>query len=368
MRAVVWLVLVAGCRQIFGIDPPRLEDAALGDDGRRGSSDGSGSNVDAFAGFCYGPVGFTLCYPQAPTGSVTMSGTLDTKTAAQCSAAPATWTAAGQPDVCVIAAGDIMVESDVVVTGSLPLVLVAANTIVIAATLDVSSHGTQTRGAGGGSPQCTGMDGANGNATLGEAAGGGAGGTFETPGGNGGIANSQSAVACPAQVAHTPLRGGMDGGTGGAYQGGVTTSGFGGGAVFLAAGASITVNGVIDASGGGGDGGTNSAGGAGGGAGGMIAVYAPVISANGTLMANGGGGGTAGVSPDSSDGSDPLIGSPTLGGSGGVSSGNASGGNGCGHSLATAGAHGGGAGGGGCGYVLSNMAVSGIVSPGITAF
>jgi hypothetical protein len=322
MRQALWLVLAAGCSQIFGIDPPRLQDG--------GGSPGDAS--DAMVGdapACYGTTGYLLCYQHPPTGTVPLMGTMDTTAgASMCSAVPASWTAGGQMDACVIAADTITIGSNLRVTGARPLVLVAATSITIAGTLDLSNHG-----AGSGSVKCSSMDGANGMTSPVIPGGAGAGGSLETPGGNGGASSSASGSTCGAQLNHLPLRGGMDGGTGGSCQAGTASGGHGGGAVFLAAGTSITVDGVINVSGGGGAGGTYYAGGAGGGSGGMIALYAPSISANGTLMANGGGGGTSGVNnAGTRSGGDPSVTTPTMGGAGGVFGSQASGGDGCGHS------------------------------------
>ena len=370
MRSALWLGLVAavtpGCRQVFGIDPPRL----AGDAGGDVADAPFGPPADA--SYCYGPAAFPLCFETAPTGTVTPGATLDTTASASCmEPLPASWTAAGQPDVCLIAVADVNISSNLRVTGTRPLVVVAAATITVSATLDVSSHAGGSAGAGAGSPPCTGdvLDG-GGNATAG---GGGAGGTLATPGANGVGSFGTGGVSCPASTALAPLRGGPNGGTGGygADPTGNTPAGLGGGAVFLAAGTSITISGAIDASGGGGGGGTYFAGGGGGGAGGTIALYAPTITAFGTLMTNGGGGGTAGGNNGfTANGGDPLLSTPLAGGAGGVYESQSTGGDGCGHGTpATSGSGGGASGGGGCGFILSNQPLSGAtVSPGVTPF
>ncbi len=375
MRYASWIAVAAaftpGCRQVFGIDPPRLaSDAAV---------DVADAPVGppADASFCYGPSTFLMCFDAPPTGSLSLMS-IDAGKAVTCAPSlPASWTAAGQPDVCLLAYNDITIASNVRVKGTRPLVLLAATTINVSATLDASSQGASIGGPGASSPPCsTAINGYD--TTIAQSpGGGGAGGTLAGAGAVGGGDPGGTGVPCAASVEHTPLRGGANGGVGGDQPDYTLNpkAGLGGGAVYLAAGTSITIgaSGLINASGGGGNGGTNFTGGGGGGAGGMIALYAPTIDAIGTLMTNGGGGGGG-----RGNGSDPSTAAPTAGGAGGSFNGSPTGGSGCGRAAQpTAGAagsvpsgFGASGGGGGCGFILSSdtSLQSVTASPGLTPF
>lgn len=370
-----WLVValsVAGCRQVLGIEPPST--AASGVDAS--GTDASGADAAASDGphqFCYGAAGYQLCFATPPTGDVVLTGSnnkISTNTFTACTAAPTSWGSA-QPDVCMIAADTIELTTSLRVTGTKPLVLVAATSIDIAATLDLSNNG-----AGSAQPQCATINGYSDTSTS-NTGGGGAGGSLKTQGGAGGYGSGYG-VPCPAETNHVPLRGGMAGGGGGDYEAnnGGGTGGLGGGAVFLAAGSAITVDGVINVSGGGGAGGTYYGGGGAGGAGGMVALAAPLLSVGGIIMANGGGGGTPGINDAATGyGASPSVSSPLDGGSGGTmdqgSGSQPSGGHGCGAAApAVAGASGTAGGGGGCGFVLVSGTVTGgtSISPGTNPF
>ena len=376
MRYASWLALAAalmpGCRQVFGIDPPRLAGDAAAD-----SADGP-VGPPADASYCYGPSTFLMCFDTPPTGSLDLTTTIDTGKLMTCAATlPASWTAAGQPDVCLLAYNDITIATGIRAKGTRPLVLLAAATINVSATLDASSQNSNNPGPGASSPPCSVSINGYNNPNAQEPGGGGAGGTLAGAGANGGGNPPGIGVACAASIEHTPLRGGGDGGLGGAQPDYNLNSkpGLGGGAVYLVAGTSITIgaSGLINVSGGGGNGGVDVTGGGGGGAGGMIALYAPTIDAIGTLMSNGGGGGGG-----EGAGSNPSTASPTLGGMGGSFNGSPVGGTGCGRGAQpTAGANGSGAsgfgasaGGGGCGFILSSdtQLSSATVSPGLTPF
>jgi hypothetical protein len=126
------------------------------------------------------------------------------------------------------------------------------------------------------------------------------------------------APAAPSKI----LRGGCPGGKGGIGTGTTRTlGGPGGGAIYLVARGTLTINGAIDASGAGGNGGSSTkAGGGGGGSGGMIVIHAGTIAlgANGAVAANGGGGGGGGgVAAGGSDGDDPIGNFPLMVASGG---------------------------------------------------
>ena len=157
-------------------------------------------------------------------------------------------------------------------------------------------------GANPGATQCTAaLPGSSSN----NGAGGGAGGSFSGPGNNGGNGpNGVGAVATAASLG-TGLHGGCPGSLGGASGTENGPAGFGGGAIYLVAGTSITITKAIRASGGGGLGGTgDSAGGGGGGSGGMIVIESPLSTLSGSaeLAANGGGGGEGSLEQDNNNG------------------------------------------------------------------
>ncbi len=284
--------------------------------------------------------------------------------------------------LCVIAATSFTIDSGVTLTieDSDPVAIVATGSITISGTLDVSSkHTGPVLGAGGDDVACDsstldGMD-------SGNSGGGGAGGSFTSKGGDGGDGDNTAVAggtATPAVAAPSYLRGGCRGGVGGDGAGGTTraNAGDGGGAVYLVAGATITVTGTIDASGAGGrPGGLNLGGGAGGGSGGMIAFYAMAIDTTGaSIFANGGGGGGGGnAGVDGLGGHEPS--SPTATPSGGTGASGGNGGDGAfgttaaqsGTNGSSAGANtcGGGGGGGGIGVirVVSGQSLAGSVSP-----
>jgi hypothetical protein len=239
-----------------------------------------------------------VCLDQPPSGALVISTdvTIDTATVGtgNCTAIVAQPTG---PSLCVVAADSIAIGqgASLRASGANPLVLVASSTIDVSGELHVDSVRGFAVGAGA-QTTCASGDGANGNQGAG---GGGGGGSFGTPGADGGHGeNSQPGTAAAASPP-TFLRGGCAGGAGGTGDGGggAGAGGPGGGAVYLIAG-SISVAGVIDASGAGGSlggpGVNSSGGGGGGGAGGMIGLDAPAITVTGAVFANGGGGGGGG--------------------------------------------------------------------------
>lgn len=307
---------------------------------------------------CYGVGLVKPCFPSAPMGDVMLPATIDTDAPGTCSTVV---TAAD--DLCVIAGATISNEGAVSVTGSKPLVLVAVTTITIGATLDAASHRAPAKSGPGSDPngQCTG-------GTQPTISGGGAGGTLIGAGGNGGngAAGGTGGIAAAARNV-TTLRGGCRGqnAPGVGAQGGA-----GGGAVYLIANTSITINAPINASGAGGSPGiTGSAGAGGGGSGGMIGLDSPVISNNRVVFANGASGGEgSGQATPGNPGPEPIDGvisgpaqdGTTNGGDGGSGSGGttANGSNG------VTGAAGGGAGGGGVGLIKTYRGpLGGMASP-----
>lgn len=259
----------------------------------------------------------------------------------------ATPQATGGPELAVLRARALVFLGTIKVTGARPLV-VLADSIEVAATLDVSADGP-VAGPGGAVADGVGGNGIHtaGGSANGSDSGGGGGGfgsagehggntclreitpDLEDPptGGVGGVAFSTGTIEI--------LQGGGAGGLG--AQGGgneavcprVARGGGGGGALQLSARFAIDIPGVIDASGGGGDGGVacmveTAGAGSGGGAGGAVFVEAPSITVSGTIVANGGGGGGGGgvtraddTFSDGQPGRDGASGPAAVGGVGG---------------------------------------------------
>lgn len=258
------------------------------------------------------------------------------------------------PTVCVMYAKRFSVDSiGLRVEGPRPLVLVATDTITIDGVLDVASHVTSMPGPGSNPAGCGPT--AAAKPSNGGGKGGGAGGTAQGAGGAGGAAGSDGVGAQPkAPEAPGVIRGGCSGDNGVSPNG--CAVGRGGGAIYLIAGASITIgpNGKINASGSGA--GLAQSSGCGGGAGGMIGFDAPVITNNGILIANGGGG-SSGANGTPTPGNDPSA--PATGGSGGGNVAGGSGGGGAGGGMLEGLPGGGGAatlngggGGGGAGWIV----------------
>jgi hypothetical protein len=293
---------------------------------------------------CFGDSLIKVC-PTKINGLLTL-GSVNTDTDARCDNV-------GQPagpEVCVIAAADIMI-GDAVATGSRPLVLVAVSAIDVQGVLDVSSH---VGGVGAGADFAACAAGPGGNDTLG--GGGGAGGSFTGAGGNG--ANGGGGVAGGTATPGQNMLVGVRGGCAGARGGNATPTDAGGdsgGAVYLIAGTFITVSGGIYAGGAGGQGGLAHNGGYGGGSGGLIGLEAQGINLAGSasVAANGGGGGEGGSTQAGTNGNPGHDGSHdstlAVGGTGATSSGGDGGDGAAGTTSAMAGLNGNGSGAGGGG-------------------
>lgn len=186
----------------------------------------------------------------------------------------------------------------VVVTGVLPVVLLARSTIAIDGVLDAGASGTQagsgaraaTAGAGEhpANNVCDSGGGGGGHATAGAIGGGN---TCAANGGGAGLVEGDGAI--------TILAGGSTGGAGVSFACGIPAGGGGGGAIQLSAGRSIVIRGQVLAGGGGGAGGKecgdgDAGAGGGGGAGGAIFLDADEVTIDGTVLAHGGGGGAGG--------------------------------------------------------------------------
>lgn len=353
----------ASCRQLFGLHPvDDRRDGAVSD----GDGGGDGGSADAapdadVSPRCVGSGMYEVCLNPSPAAPIKLAGAIATDSPC---ATTARWTSSQQPaQTCFVVGTDITIDAAamVVATGTRPLVLVATRSITIAGALDVSSYvASADHGAGANASDCS--------PSLVPTAGGGAGGSFITAGGNGGhkLTDGDQGIAAAADAsAPAKLRGGCRGQDNG---GGTSHGGAGGGAVYLVAGALVSISGSISAGGAGGAGGAGSASpsGGGGGTGGMIALFAPTILANGaTLIANGGGGGGGGNAGSASgqDGGDGKTsgsgGAYVVTGGGGYTQ---RGPAGTGASVAATGVGGGGGGGGGAGFIGASVPLAGATS------
>lgn len=313
-----------------------------------GGGDAAGPPVDASP--CFGTGLVRLCLATPPTQPVTFgsSTTLDTDTSPACAPYDGT-------GLCVVAGTGVVIGAPLRATGSRPLVIASAGSIIVGGDLDVASRrvgSTMSPGAGAMAPGalCVAGD-------PPAQKGGGPGGSFGGRGGDGGIGATTSAAAAPAVTAVTALRGGCAGRAGHGTNPGA--GGAGGGAVYLIARGGIVIGASINASGAGGGGALADGGGGGGGSGGMIGLDAPTISVAAPVFANGGGGGEGGGMLAGNNGGTPGGATqPAPGGNGGAPNGgdggagsagaNKAGGRG-GDNTATAG---GGGGGGGAGIIL----------------
>jgi hypothetical protein len=334
---------------------------------------------DAFDERCFGGGTFYFCLDAVPTGTESLDNDSPLDTGSCTGSRQVVTSIPGTPptSVCLVAADAITLDGAVTlsVRGTRPLVLLGVTSITLDGDIDASSFDTKL-GPGANPSVCTtaGLDGTAG----GTGGGGGAGGTFGSLGGAGGAggggANAGGMPPATPPATSTVLRGGCRGGVGASGGGGAGPVGNGGGAVYLVSRGTITVNGVIDASGGGGEGGLQArGGGGGGGSGGMIVFHAETLTVDtaARIFANGGaGGGGAGANADGIDGADPMppnITQPAVG-SKDTTAGRAPAGDGAaGTTAATAGTqgtNGGGGGGGGAGQI--RVLRGGISFPGGT--
>jgi hypothetical protein len=279
---VAMLVLASGCRYFLDGEPAALDaDADAVDDSGQADLCGWGAGLVSAEGFCI---------PSQVLPLALQSGsTLDTSTDPGCLPV----TTGG--DYCVIAGTEVELAG-VRVVGDRPLFVLATGDLTVVGPIDAAAHTVAgpSRPAPGADPTACLAGTLPGAVTR-----GGAGGSFGTAGGLGGVIQaSGDPRASPGAIATLSppaiLRGGCRGQASTTSRGGA-----GGGAIYLVARGEIHVASSINGSGGAGDGGTangDGTGGGGGGAGGMIVLDAPLVEviAAARVFADGGGGGEGG--------------------------------------------------------------------------
>jgi hypothetical protein len=321
-------------------------------------------SIDAPPGsICFG-TGFikNFCFlpSEIPTAPLTLPSPFDTGGAGCSKVLPQV--GLSPPEICVMVGQSFTLPGTLRVVGKRPLAIITTMGITISGTLNASSDGLRGPGSPGAGVTC-------GVAAIGESAvsqtqggGGGGGGALRTGGGGGGAGTGGLAGGMGAVTREVLfVRGGCDGARGGAPQGGLGgMQGFGGGAVYLLTNDTLSISGVINASGSGGGAPGPRGGGGGGGSGGFIGLDAKTfdISDTARIFASGGSGASGGGETD--DGvlggsADPAndpgpTGSASGGGTGGSGWSTAPGDKGEEPSI-TLGAGGGGGGGGGAGFI-----------------
>lgn len=305
MRRCALLLLLVGCKQVFGLEAPAHE-AGGTDAGTR----------DALPDNCIGRGLFTRCYDtgEEPMGTWEAQEAIDSSNAGMCDAIVPQ---VDGPELCVIERASVVIDTQVYLVGPRPVVIVSSSTIEITPQALLAAVGFSAGFDGAGArPSC----GGTGQPSSFSAGAGGGGGGFGTAGGQGGVGKDtpSHAIGGPATTL-VRIEGGCGGGAGGVGGSGTPAAGgFGGGAVYFVARDSITMNGWIIASGTGGKGGMTLDGGGGGGSGGLVGFDAPTIVFGSTaqIAANGGGGGGGGDNNKGGDGGTAM--SPGEAGAGGA--------------------------------------------------
>jgi len=354
------LVLVAGCRSIFGISDPGLvgDASTLIDTTDSGDATLTCTSFSTLIDTCALPAGGefppTATLYNSDTGSVTVGA------AAQQIAHVVVMTTAGAMiDVIPVSAFMEDADTSLRITGALPVAFVATGEIEISGHLDVSAGG-----AGAGCDVIgTGRDG-QAQGLTGDGGGGGGGAVSGAAGGASNNGNTRASGGSP----QPGFAGGCAGGDGGLID---TPIADGGGVVYLISAQPILITGIVDASGAGGRGGSsmtgNHGGGGGGGGGGSLIFEAPSMMNAGQINATGGGGG--GGSSIFGAGNPGKLGS--AGGQGGAgTSGNGGGRGGNGMLTAIQGADGGTSDGGGGGggatgriHIIGTVTSTGAIAP-----
>jgi len=406
VRAAILVALLGGCR-FTGTFECSIADQCVGPGGTAGSCIAGScaySDADCTAGFRFAesaaedlagvclenvpaagcelwmPRHFAPCDLPTPLGpiQITAAATYDTDRGEFDIAVPHTSTVVAQTGggmVRVLSVSTFGVSTGITlrVTGSLPLVIAAWDSITIAGRIDAGSDRGGVTGPGADATGCTAPT--PGAAASERGSGGGGAGGFQGAGGDGGAAGYPMTVmggmggaAAPTMMLTARVRGGCPGAASGAAGPGAATpatptstaaGGAGGGALQLTAQRAISITGGLRAGGAGGTGAPigSSAGGGGGGSGGYLGLEAPMIAVAGSIAATGGGGG--GGATDAAAGGHGPDGS-SAGGRGGMAAEDCSGegGNGAsGNSVPGGDANnnartcGGGGGGGGAGVV-----------------
>jgi hypothetical protein len=444
MRTALAIVLAAGCtfsvRRLplgsddggggaadarTGVDaPPRTADAARPPDARLDAAIPDAAIPDAH--LCdpfttYTPANFDPCAAGKPGVAITInsmavwdtdSGILSEAGVGDRAIPSVVLGQTNGPSVRLVALDGLTVAgtANVQITGSKALAIMVFGDVTIAGTIDASAMGGLPGNGATSQVACiasvapvTASDATSGS-------GGGAGGSFGTKGGNGGNGSGNggtkgTSANMTGMASLTPLvtgcggapgANGPDPGAAGGTSGTAGGGGGGGGAIQISAQGTITITGMIKASGGGGFPGItgttiNQAGAGGGGSGGAILLEGDVANVNSGafLCANGGAGGEggsgAGTAPVSNPGQDGLCDAAmtaAAGGNGGSDSGgnggNGSSGSGTGGdaqdgaaSSSNGGAGGGGGGGAGRirvhGATTRNINGGSTVSPGATS-
>ncbi|HUJ61597.1 MAG TPA: hypothetical protein VLX92_23995 [Kofleriaceae bacterium] len=300
---VVSALLLTGCS--FSHGAVSANDAGGPGEASQPMPDASQELVDAPGPACFGsqPIDM-VCFDGAPTGSLTLSGPVDTGNFAMCKAMTVGGVAA-----CVIAVDTLTIDdhTTVSVTGTKPLVIVATTSITLMganSVLDAGGHGHSSGAAARGSGNTCAVLAANpqhGGGGWGASAHGlGGNGANEYDGGGGDAGSGAQAplVLLPPQA----LAGGCPGG---ATVADANAGGGGGGAIALIA-PLVHIDGTVTTSGGGGAGGQHNTGegggGGGGGSGGLVVLDTVKLEGGGHVLAQGGGGGEGGDATDNDDG------------------------------------------------------------------
>ena len=279
------LLLVAGCRSIFGIHDPAVatDDANVdaASDGTDGTGSGSGcASFSSLFDTCVLPAGIPM--PGSATAYSTDTGIATVGNSPVPLPHVMVATALGPIDVVSVTSFVQDADGMLRITGTLPVGFAVTGEVDIPGRIDVSAGGAGT----GCDATGTGADGV----VQGSSGDGGGGGGNVELGGNGGGGDNHPTLTHGGGAQPAGLHGGCAGGRSGGSMG--FAGGLGGGAFYLVAASPIAITGMIDASGGGGKGGGAAhAGGGGGGAGGLLMFEASGVDLAGQLDATGGGGG-----------------------------------------------------------------------------
>ncbi len=262
------------------------------------------------SGTAYGAGLVQICVTTTLLASETRGASINTDT--QC-----TFTQLfGDLDLCVIAATNVSLQGTIRVTGARPLVILGTQAISIATATLIDAASDQTMTGPGSDLPIT--DCATHAGTGTDHGSGAAGGRFDGVAGNGGEGGVAGAVANGSPLPFTFRPGCYGGSNAGGSLGGAP-----GGAIYLIAGANITINTgtVINVSGAGARRVSELQGGGGGGSGGFLGIDAPNLDLQSGIdvFVLGGGGSSGGdlAIQGAPGGESPGSNIPAAGGSGG---------------------------------------------------